>query len=644
MAVVITTSFAFHFQHLTALTYSAPTSWMDTHLPHSQIISRTTFRLSRRSDDLGMNSNMPTADELMTQKAEAYNALSSFHETSSLQTKSDQVRSLLRGLDTMGIDGITNEEVKAEYWECAQGAITYLVPIDPAAGIKVGCISKPYRSSVKIDMGELSINRKSTQQKKGLRLVESFQFLDSIIKQQQSSSLTLPFVRSIQLGANVDVDSVDGSYSLDSTISASTPPSADDEDDTPLPLLPPSLLNGVDPSAIQYIVEHTLAVSDTQRCRCFFLFGSIDDSRNESNDDKPTMNDDDFAILAARTAAENDKRKRDTEKDQSTNNDRSYVLIGLILAEETKVMPTPKTATIRKSLLKSEKGSEEVSTPLDFLEIKGQNDKEEDRMDRLMKSIENHNKKVMEEQGDVGTSDHTALEMQLYNIGMFGLTSGVWLGDAFIREGIVPSKLKQGYAKGFGDKLDSKSNDDGDEADRFATWLLGVQKCSMQFNWDYSQSIAQIYNWGKCMGTATSLSSMVNVKSEGLLVMNEARRMKKREEQRVVFDYEGGSYVAGLIGSSYFRVPRYMYFSQQSLNIRREPYLTEYMVFLRPTSDESSKPSATSELGSIDADVETLPEHFCSRTSRLYDAKDGTLMQGSTAFFALQQPTTDTEY
>jgi hypothetical protein len=87
-----------------------------------------------------------------------------------------------------------------------------------------------------------------------------------------------------------------------------------------------------------------------------------------------------------------------------------------------------------------------------------------------------------------------------------------------------------------------------------------------------------------------------------------------------------------------------MYFSQQSLNIRREPYLTEYMVFLRPTSDEPSKPSATSELGSIDADVETLPEYFCSRTSRLYDAKDGTLMQGSTAFFALQQPTMDTEY
>lgn len=563
-----------------------------------------------------LHSSMPNADELMAQKAEAYNALSSFHETSSTAMQSEQIGSLLQGLDTIGLDGSSEEEMKAEYWECAKGAITYSVPIDPAAGIKVGRISKPYRCSVKIDMGELSMNKRSAQ-KKGLRLVESIQFVDNV-KEQQSLSAAVPFVRSIPLGANVDVDSVDGSYSLDAVISR--------DDAAPLPLLPPSLLKGIDPNAVKFLVEHTLAVSDVQRCRCMLLYGCTDDangSENEGNSDESTMDDDDYAILAARTAAENAKRKRDTVK----VDDRSYRLIGLILAEETKVMPTTSTTSTtstRKSLLKSEKGSErEEASPLDFLEI-NQKDEEEDKMDRLVKSLENHNKNVIEQ----GLGDQTTSEMQLHNVGMFGLTSGVWLGDSFIREAIAPSIVKQSSSLGFGKKPSGK-----EEEDRFATWSLGVQKCSLQFQWDYNLIFAQDFNWGKCMGAATSLSSMANIKCEGMVVMNEARKMKKREEQRVIVDYDG--YVAGLFGSSFFRAPRFMSFSQQSPSINREPYLTEYMVFFRPKSDSSSSSTATSTLGAVD---EALPEYYCSRTSRLYDSKDGSLMQGSTAFFALQQP------
>lgn len=592
--------------------------------------SRATTTMLHSSRGDGNNNMMPTADELNTQKAEAYNALSSFHETSTSQAQSDQVSSLLAGLDTMGLDGSSDEEVKADYWECADGAITYAVSMDPAAGIKKGRISKPYKSSVKIDMGELMNNNQ-----KGLRLVESIQFEQS----------TLPFVRSISLGSNVDVDSVDSSYSLDDVLPPAT--NAEDDDYTPLPLLPTSLLNGIDPIAVEFIVEHTLAVSELERSRCFLLYGCINDASDNSSDKEPTMEDDDFAILAARTAAENSKRKRGN--DQALKDDRSYRLIGLILADEKKVMPVQADAdadaqadTTRTSLLKSDKESEsEAPSPLDFLEIKGQNDdvEEEDKMERLMKSLENHNKRVTDE--GMGTSDQTDSEMQLYNVGMFGLTSGVWLGDAFIRESIVPSKLQQTSSKGFGKKEETKRNDD--KEDRFATWSLGVQKATMQFEWDYGTSIAQRCNWGRCMGTATSLSSMANIRSEGLIVVNEARRMKKREEKRVIFDFDGGNYLAGLIGSCYFRAPRYMTFSQQSQSIRREPYLTEYMIFFRPKSDELSPSAATTSLGSIEADSDSVPEYYCSRTSRLYNSQDGSLMQGSTAFFALQQPQMETE-
>ena len=609
MAVIATTT---PFAYILPLNSRTKTKTRTTMLHHSS-----------RGEE--MNNNMPTAEELMTLKAEAYNALASFHETSSSQTQSDQVSSLLAGLDTMGLDGGSDEEVKADYWECAQGALTYNVSMDPAAGIKKGRISKPYKSSVKIDMGELMSNNR---QEKGLRLVESIQFDQS----------TMPFVRSIPLGSNVDVDSVDSSYSLDIMLPPTFPTDdGEDEDYTPLPLLPSSLLNGIDHTAVEFVVEHTLAVSDVQRSRCFLLYGCINDASNSMNggDNESAIMEDDVAILAATTAAENAKRKR--VNDQSAKDDRSYRLIGIILAEEAKVMPTSATTdATRKSLLKSDKDSgSDAPSPLDFLEIKGQNDdEEEDKMERLMKSLENHNEKVIEQ--GIGASDQSASEMQLYKVGMFGLTSGVWLGDAFIRESI-PSKVQQ--TKGFGKKDENKSNDDEEGEDRFATWSIGVQKLTMKFEWDYGTSIAQKYNYGRCMGTATSLSSMANIKSAGLIVVNEARRMKKREEQRVVFDYDGGNYLSALIGSSYFRAPRYMTFSQ---SIRKEPYLTEYMIFFRPKSSGSSS-SPTTTLDSIETDMETIPEYYCSRMARLYDSKNGSLMQGSTAFFALQQPQMETE-
>ena len=578
----------------------------------SRTMTRTLLRSSRGESG---NNNLPSADELMAQKAEAYNALSSYHETSSSQTQSDQISSLLAGLDTR-LDGNS-----FDYWECLHGAISYAVSMDPAAGIKKGRISKSYRSSVKIDMGELMSTDK---REKGLRLVESIQFDQS----------PLPFVRSIPIGANVDVDSVDSSYSLDAMMPSSA---FEDEDRTQLPLLPPSMLNGID-TPVKFVVEHTIAVSDVERSRCFLLYGAINDASNNGNElegggNQPEMEEDEYAILAARTAAENAKSRRG--KDHTSTDVRSYRLVGLVLAEEKKVMPSqsPAADTKRRSLLNSDKNDRESeASPLDFLEIKSNNDNdEEDKMERLMKSLENHNKKVVEQ--EFGVSEQSASEMQLNSVGMFGLTSGVWLGDAFIRENFEPSKVKRMSPKGFGKKDGNKSSDV--EEDRFAAWSIGVQKVTMHFQWDYGTSISQRFNFGKCMGTATSLSTMANIRSEGLIVVNEARRMKKREEKRVILDFDGGASLAGLIGSSYFRAPRYMTFSRQSQNIR-EPYLTEYMTFFQPKSNERSS-SGTTNLGSIEADMET-PEYYCSRMSRLYDSKDGSLMQGSTGFFSLQQP------
>ena len=137
------------------------------------------------------------------------------------------------------------------------------------------------------------------------------------------------------------------------------------------------------------------------------------------------------------------------------------------------------------------------------------------------------------------------------------------------------------------------------------------------------------------MGTPTSLSSMANIKSSGIVVVNEARRTKKREERRVVWDMDG-SYVAALIGSSYVRAPRYLSFSQ-SRSYSADAYLTEVLVFLEDINSRSSGP-----LGGGMGDDAT-PDCYCSRSSRLYSATDGSLMQGSTAFFSMKHPLVEGE-
>ena len=167
---------------------------------------------------------------------------------------------------------------------------------------------------------------------------------------------------------------------------------------------------------------------------------------------------------------------------------------------------------------------------------------------------------------------------------------------------------------------------------------MGVQKVALLFSWDYHKSITQSYTWGKCLGTPTSFSSMANIKSDGLVVVNEGRRTKKREEKRVIFDIDGGQYVGGLIGSGYFKAPRYMTFSPTK-EYSAEAWVTEFLVFSQPVKGDDE---VKERKESLDAptEEEVVPEKYCSRIARLI-ANDGSLLQGSTAFFSLKQALVD---
>jgi hypothetical protein len=472
----------------------------------------------------------PNAQEIQKQKAETYQALSAFHETRSAANRDDS---------TLPFGDYDDEQDShmAECWECKEGAITYAVPMDPAAGLKKGIISKPYKSAVQIQM---NINRSSGGDltRKGLRLVEKIQIANT------DDVTSMPFVRSIELDANVDVDAEDGSYSLDVSMPSSG-------DSTNLPLLPPSMLTGLNPGLVKFLVEHTIAVSDTERCRCFFVYGDAD--RDGVKEDKYFDDEDD----------EDDE---DKDEDESSSTNRNYRLIGVVLAEEYKKMPieirispeTPQASTDLSSLLKKEAPSSSPS-PLDLLRVdagKVNEMSKQEKMDALYDAIGKHNERVMANSGGSTQSEKVDQPvMKRYSPSMFNLCSGVYLGDTFIREP-MPSVSKS-PSRGFG-KLKSRRNDGNDDEDKFANWSLGVQKTTLRFQWDYSSNVIQSYTYGKCIGAMNQLKCNAMSRSTGNVVIDKGRATQSREEKRVIW-YLDGSYLAGLVGTCYFRVSFVLY-------------------------------------------------------------------------------------
>lgn len=562
------TAVAFHFQSSAVIAPNHHTirksygiNLPSTQPPQSHP-SRSFQIMSRKDDEANEKEQF-----MAQQKSEAYHALSSFHETfasfisesngdkssipngstssSSFKDVIEELGSLMSNAEEQLGGGASNLNM-ANYWECSNGATLYLVPMDPAAGLKKGVSSKPYKTIVQVELdldGILYGRRGKGKGSRQLRLRETYKFLDEEGKELAAS---IPFSRSVILGSNVDVDSVDGSYSLDDTVKL-----APDEvgSEAVLPLLPPSfLVNRMDPSKIKFLVENTLVVSETERCRCFLIYGDADGGVIMDNDGE----------------------------ENGADVERNYRLVGIIIAEERKIMPEKEIDVSQdESSLISEKSSDEqlnaessaTAPALNFFDTMSEEQKKEQQIKRLFETIERHNKQVLrdaaEEQANASLEDQVNTAFVRHNIGLYGITSGTFLGDAIIREPI-PSKKQlsrikeERQGRGFGKKPPKQTKKESVEdyrEDGFANWNTGVQKVSLHYSWDYSNSIIQSYEWGRSLGTFTSMACGENNKSIGTIVMNESRRLtKKGEEPRVIMDMSGGSYIAGLIGSTYFRV------------------------------------------------------------------------------------------
>jgi hypothetical protein len=166
---------------------------------------------------------------------------------------------------------------RAEYWLCIDRAMLYNVPLDPAAGIG---ITRPYCCTVSV-MADIDVDGGEDggrglfgrRRGRGRLRIEARGNNPTDLSRRGGGCVkdAMPFVCLLSLGANVNANPIDGSYSLDEVVVVGRPSSDDDNDDddngdggrvSPLPLLPSWMTGegggqgGYDSIPTSFLVEH----------------------------------------------------------------------------------------------------------------------------------------------------------------------------------------------------------------------------------------------------------------------------------------------------------------------------------------------------------------------------------------------------
>ena len=339
----------------------------------------------------------------------------------------------------------------------------------------------------------------------------------------------------------------------------------------------PSALSGTD-ALTKFAIEQSIAVSDSGRVRCFLLYG-MDDRLSR------------VVVCEENRVAEGSDGANAGAGEGSPEGDAG-VGVG--------------------------DGSVSPSTP------------PEERLEKLQRALS----KSKTTTKPAGTDAEGASPNEKYPVDLYGLSLGVWLGDAVVRDySTSPSPLARdgGTGKGFGaprsPSRPKSGKKDKEFGDGFAEWSLGVQKITMEWKWDFGDAVRQVLVFGRSMGAETGALPLQHMGS----VNDELNSRRIPKEQRMTYiDCDQGRYAAFLVGSTYIKAPRYLSFSEASS--KKFPFYTEYISFQKKASGNDE----VIALNMDNVDEEELPEAFCSRMTRLYD-KYGELSQGSTQFFLLKK-------
>jgi hypothetical protein len=119
------------------------------------------------------------------------------------------------------------------------------------------------------------------------------------------------------------------------------------------------------------------------------------------------------------------------------------------------------------------------------------------------------------------------------------LTSGVWLGNMMLRE---PASYQE--PKGFSRESTRRVS----EKKQFARWSMGVQKLSVQWKWDFEDSIQKLITVGQPLGIG--LPKEMAIPISGIVCENESLTTRMPKEERMVYlDWMGGEQVGIIVNN-----------------------------------------------------------------------------------------------
>ena len=240
------------------------------------------------------------------------------------------------------------------------------------------------------------------------------------------------FGRSCTLGALADVDAVDGSYSLHSSVKE-----IDSDQSSASSCAVPQSISGMDSNKITSVIENCLVATETERVRCFMIYGKSGSIGS------------------------------DTEGDSNSLDEQR--LQRIVVSHETKLQKENDLGDIIQDA------------------VGGGAD---NRLGQLASSMSGAE--------DLGQNVKYPINMMSLSVGPW-LGDAIIRDKSF--NSLLPSKKGKGSpSKGFGAPRKETPPKKMNHESGFGEWVLGVQKVAMTFKYDFDCNVRQTFDYGKSMG------------------------------------------------------------------------------------------------------------------------------------------------
>lgn len=374
-------------------------------------------------------------------------------------------------------------------------ATSFTITADLASGVVRRKSLDAYTTSVKVGL-DVDSNKGTIYS-----LRETFEWKSNAVS-----------VRTLNLlDSHADVDSVDGSYSLDSTNSAN---------------LPPDLI-GTD-QLIRFCIEHTLAINDNERVRCFILYGL----------DKALAR----VVLCEEERVEANTKARAASKAQmSASADQTLEGI-LAVKSDTDRIADKVLGNIFPSAFSS------VSSGT------------------LIPSLPSTSEQLSE------------LKLSRHATSLFELSSGVWLGDAIVR-------APKSYEPSRGFNIGGKTSKLSLRKKGFANWSTGVQKLAVQWDWNFGDVVQKKVSTGMPLGI--ELDQGLSMSISGVVCTDESASGRIPEHQRMVcVDWSSCGSVWFLLNHVSIQAPKHLWLHHPGKQTK--PFCTDMTVYQSSFRNEKS--------------------------------------------------------